>query len=93
VDSVRDAASQKPNVNPDDYSIVDMSGAGSYPIAGYSWVMLWKSQSDATKGKQLVGLFRWLVTDGQTYATNVRYVGLPKNVQAEADRALASIKT
>ena len=93
VDSVRDAASQKPNVNPDDYSIVDMTGAGSYPIAGYSWVMLWKSQSDATKGKQLVGLFRWLVTDGQTYATNVRYVGLPKNVQAEADRALASIKT
>jgi phosphate transport system substrate-binding protein len=93
VDSVRSAASEKPNVNPDDYSIVDMGGAASYPIAGYSWVMLWKNQPDPGKGKDLVNLFRWLVTDGQTYATNVKYVGLPKNVQAQADRALASIKT
>ena len=93
VDNVRNAAAQKPNVSPADYSIVDMPGAQSYPIAGYSWVMLWKNQGDAGKGKQLVGLFRWLVTDGQTYAVNVRYVGLPKNAQTEADKALASIKT
>jgi phosphate transport system substrate-binding protein len=93
LDSVRSAAEQKPNVNPQDYSIVDMGGADSYPIAGYSWVMLWKNPTDAGKGKQLVDLFRWLVTDGQSYAVNVHYVGLPKNVQAEADKALASIKT
>jgi phosphate transport system substrate-binding protein len=93
VDSVRNAAAKKPNVNPTDYSIVDMPGADSYPIAGYSWVLLWKNQPDATKGKELVSLFRWVVTNGQSYATNVKYVGLPSNVQAEADKALASIKT
>jgi phosphate transport system substrate-binding protein len=93
VDAVRNAASQKPHVNPSDYSIVDMSGGNSYPIAGYSWVLLWKNQPDPVKGKQLVSLFRWLVTSGQSYASNVKYVDLPPNVQAEADKALASIKT
>jgi len=78
-------------VSPTDFSIVDMPGANSYPIAGYSWAMLWKRQSNPTKGKELVNLFRWLVRDGQNYAIKVSYVGLPTNVQAEADKALASI--
>jgi phosphate transport system substrate-binding protein len=91
-DTVRGAAAQKPNVNPTDFSIVDMPGPSSYPICGYSWVMLWKSQADANKGKQLVDLFRWLVSDGQSYAVQVRYVSLPPNVRAEAMKALADIR-
>lgn len=92
-DTVRSAASHKPHVNPGDFSIVDMPGSDSYPICGYSWVMLWKNQSDATKGTALVSLFRWLVTDGQSLAVRVRYVSLPQNVQSEATRALSSIHT
>jgi phosphate transport system substrate-binding protein len=92
VESVRAAAAQKPNVSPNDFSIVDMPGPNSYPICGYSWVMLWRTQADASKGKQLVDLFRWLVTDGQEYAIRVRYVSLPTNVRAEAAKALASIR-
>jgi phosphate transport system substrate-binding protein len=91
IDTVRAAAAQKPTVSPNDFSIVDMPGANSYPIAGYSWAMLWKHQSNPTKGKELVNLFRWLVKDGQSYAIKISYVGLPTNVQAEADKALASI--
>lgn len=91
--TVQNAASKKPNVNPNDFSIVDMAGSDSYPICGYSWVMLWKNQPDQTKGKALVGLFRWLVTDGQAFAVRVNYVSLPSNVQAEATKALASIYT
>jgi phosphate transport system substrate-binding protein len=93
VDTVRNAAAQKPNVSPSDFSIVDQGGADSYPIAGYSWVMLWKNQPNAAKGKQLVSLFRWIVTDAQALATKIRYVNLPSNVQGEADKALSSIRT
>jgi len=89
--SVRTAAAQKPNVSAHDFSIVDEPGRDSYPISGYSWAMLWKNQSDRAKGTQLVALFRWLVKSGQAFATKVDYVGLPANVQAEADRALASV--
>jgi phosphate transport system substrate-binding protein len=68
-----------------------MPGANSYPIAGYSWAMLWKKQSDPVKGREMVNLFRWLVKDGQSYAVKVSYVALPENVQVEADKALATI--
>jgi phosphate transport system substrate-binding protein len=93
LDSVRAAAAQKPDVNPGDFSIVDQPGAQSYPICGYSWVMLWRNQGDPVRAKQLTDLFRWLVTSGQQYAVNVKYVALPDNVQQAAERALATIHT
>jgi phosphate transport system substrate-binding protein len=92
LESVRAAAAQKATVNPADFSIVDQNGAASYPICGYSWVMLWKNQPDATKGKALVDLFNWMVTSGQTYASRVHYVPLPSNVQSAARKALAAIR-
>jgi len=92
LDSVRTAAAQKSMVSPTDFSIVDQGGAASYPICGYSWVMLWKSQSDASKGKALVDLFNWLVTSGQSYAAKVHYVPLPANVQNTARKAIAAIR-
>ena len=92
-ETVRTAAAHKPTVSPDDFSIVDMVGRSSYPIAGYSWVMLWKHPKDAAKGRKLVDLFRWLATDGQTFAERLGYVGLPKDVQSEIDQALASIQS
>jgi len=91
LDSVRAAAAQKPTVSPDDFSIVDQPGADSYPICGYSWVMLWRNQGDPDRGKQLVDLFKWVVSSGQAYAVNVKYVALPDNVQAMAQKALATI--
>jgi phosphate transport system substrate-binding protein len=91
LDSVRAAAAHKPDVSPDNYSIVNQSGAESYPICGYSWVMLWRNQGDPQRGKQLTDLFHWLVTSGQSYAVKVKYVALPDNVQAQAERALATI--
>src|SRR6202011_6190588 len=66
LDAVRKAAAQKPDVSPSNFSIVDMPGKDSYPICGYSWVMLWKNQPNSDRGKELVSLFRWLVTDGQS---------------------------
>jgi phosphate transport system substrate-binding protein len=90
-DSIRAAASQKPNVNPDDFSVTDMGGKDSYPIAGYSWLLVWKNQADPTKGKELTALLKWLVTGGQQYAAKVNYVPLPENVQQEALKAIGSI--
>lgn len=92
LDSVRAAAAQKAAVSPTDFSIVDQGGAASYPICGYSWVMLWKNQSDASKGKALVDLFNWMVTSGQSYAAKVHYVPLPASVQNTARKAIAAIR-
>lgn len=91
IDSVRAAAAQKPEVSPDNFSIVDEGGSGSYPICGYSWVMLWRNQADPERGRQLVDLFKWVITSGQQYAVKVKYVALPENVQSMAQQALGSI--
>lgn len=91
LDAVRAAASHKPDVSADNFSIVDQPGADSYPICGYSWVMLWRNQADPDRGKQLTDLFHWVVTSGQSYAVKVKYVALPENVQSAAEKAIASI--
>ena len=91
VDSIRAAAAQKPNVSPTDFSITNMDGKDSYPISGYSWIMVWKNQADPARGKQLTDMLKWLVTGGQQYAAKVNYVPLPDNVQQEALKAIASI--
>jgi hypothetical protein len=48
--------------------------------------------SDTNKGKALVYLFKWLVTDGQTDGTSLQYAGLPAPVQALAITNLKTIK-
>ena len=93
LDTVRAAAARKPDVSPDNASIVDQSGSDSYPICGYSWVMLWRNQGDPERGRQLTELFRWLVTSGQSYAVKVKYVALPENIQTMAQKALGTIHT
>jgi len=74
------AAGQYLSINPTQFSIVDAPGPKSAPISGYSWLMLYKDQADKTKGTALVDFLDWLVSDGQQYALNVHYAGLPANI-------------
>jgi len=91
IDSIKAAASQKPDVSATDFSITNMSGKDSYPICGYSWLLVWKNQADPARGKDLTALLKWLVTGGQAYAEKVNYVPLPDNVQQLALKAISSI--
>ena len=83
------AASQNSSVSATNFSIVNEPGATSYPIAGFSWVVLYTSYSDADKGKALVYLMKWLVTDGQSEGASLQYAPLPSSVQ---QLALANLK-
>lgn len=84
------AAAQNTNVSPTNFSITNGPGDDTYPIAGFSWVILPASVSDTNKGKALAYLFKWLVTDGQSEGTSLQYAPLPKAVQ---DLALTNLKT
>ena len=83
------AAAQVANVSASNFSIVNQPGDATYPIAGFSWVVLYTSYSDADKGKALVYLMKWLVTDGQSEGSSLQYAPLPSSVQ---QTALASLK-
>ena len=84
------AAASLTGVSSTNFSITDNPGEKAYPIASYSWVILRKEQPDATKGKAVVNLWKWVVTDGQRTAKELQYASLPKEAQ---DYALAQLKT
>jgi len=88
--SVKAAAAQFPNVSYKSFSIVNAPGKTSYPIAGYSWVLL--RQQPKNNAQALVKLFRWTVSTGQMYASQLNYVALPSNVQQQAQSALNGVK-
>jgi len=90
VEGATAAAAQNTSVSPTNFSITDMPGDTTYPIAGFSWVMLYSSYSDASKGKAVVNLFKWLVTNGQSNGKDLQYASLPSPVQ---QLALANLKT
>lgn len=86
-----DAAAKATGISPTNFSITDAPGDTSYPISTFSWVMLRKTQKDATKGKTVTNLFKWLATDGQIYGKDLQYAALPKAVVD--DVSLAGLKT
>ena len=78
------AAAGNANVSPTNFSITNQDGADAYPIASFSWVFIKKSYSDAQKGKAIVYLFKWLLTDGQSLGPPLDYAPLPAAVQTYA---------
>jgi phosphate transport system substrate-binding protein len=86
------AAAQNTSVSPTNFSITDEPGDTTYPIAGFSWIIVHTSNSDTNKGKALAYLFKWLVTDGQSIGADLQYAALPTSVQALAMANLKLIK-
>jgi phosphate transport system substrate-binding protein len=91
--TVAAAAATKPSVSPTNFSIVDSPGANSYPISGYSWIVVYKKQSDSGRAKELYNVLTWLVgPQGQSNAKSVDYVPLPVNVQNAASATLRQMQ-
>ena len=63
-------------------------GADSYPITSGTYVLITKTQTDATKAQNLKGWITYLLTDGQDLANDADFAKLPKEL---ADEALAQL--
>ena len=85
------AAAQKPHITPTDFSIVNQPGAGSYPITGYSWAIIYTHQPDQSHGQDLVTMLDWLTHGGQAYAAANLYVPLPAQVRQLAHTMLQHV--
>jgi phosphate transport system substrate-binding protein len=89
---VRASAAAKPDVSASNFSIVDMSCATCYPIAGYSWVVVYQNPQDKGRGKATQQILSWLAgPDAQKIAGSLDYVPLPENVQALARKTLGQM--
>ena len=68
-----------------DVTLVNAAGADSYPIASFSYLLLYKELStdpnlNQGKAKALVDFISWAITDGQKTAESLDYVPLPDGV-------------
>jgi phosphate transport system substrate-binding protein len=73
-------------------SIVDSPGAQTYPIVGFTYILVYKHQQDAAKGAILLKFLHWALKDGQKYAAGLYYAPLPKSIVALDEEKLASVK-
>jgi phosphate transport system substrate-binding protein len=62
-----------------------------FPVSGFSWVVLYTDQKDATKGQALVTVLDWLIHDGQQYGADLDYAPLPGSVVAKATAKLQTV--
>ncbi len=61
--------------------VTDPAGADAYPIATFTWLLLYKDQDDE-KAKVLRDLVEYMLTTGQESADAMGYIPLPDNVVA-----------
>src|SRR5213593_388515 len=93
IDAVTAAAAASAAMTPDDLrvSITNANGAGVYPISSFTYILAYKDQKDATKGKALVDFVRWGIHDGESFAKDLLYAPLPSEIVKRAEAKINSI--
>jgi phosphate transport system substrate-binding protein len=76
------AVASKQDSMPDDFrvSLVNPEGKDSYPIAGFTWILVYQNMKDHKKGEKIVNFLKWAVTDGQKFAADLLYAPLPSSI-------------
>jgi phosphate transport system substrate-binding protein len=73
-------------------SIVDGPGQQSYPIAGYTYLLLYMDQQDCAKAQKLVAFMNWAYgPDGTKDATDLSYVPLSDAVKQQVQDKMSKI--
>ncbi|MCL5027241.1 MAG: phosphate ABC transporter substrate-binding protein PstS [Chloroflexi bacterium] len=93
LDSTTAAAAGAVASMPDDLrvSIVNAGGDASYPIAGFTYLLVYKDQTDQVKGKGIADFIWWAIHDGEGYAKDLLYAPLPNEVVTKAEAKVKSL--
>ena len=93
LDAVTAAAAESLAATPEDLrvSITDAAGANAYPISSYTYILVYREQKDAAKGKALVDFLWWALHDGERFAKDLQYAPLPAQIVEKASARLNAI--
>jgi phosphate transport system substrate-binding protein len=93
IDAVTAAASASAASMPDDLrvSITNAAGAQAYPISSYTYILVYKNQKDAAKGKALMDFLWWGIHDGETFGKELQYAPLPPDIVKKAETKINSV--
>ncbi|HVO57914.1 MAG TPA: phosphate ABC transporter substrate-binding protein PstS [Dongiaceae bacterium] len=92
--SVSEAAAGASKTMPEDFrvSITNAPGKNAYPISSFTWLLIPEKFKDAGKRDALKNFIKWAITDGQSFAENLSYAKLPKEVVDKELKALAKVQ-
>lgn len=78
---------------PADYrvSITNAEGPEAYPIAAFTYLLVYKDQADVAKGEALLKFIWWAEHDGQKLAAALDYAPLPKALTKKVDATLRKL--
>jgi phosphate transport system substrate-binding protein len=78
---------------PSDFrvSLTNPPGDDAYPIASFTWLLVYKNQADEPKGKALVKFLWWAIHDGEKYTSDLLYAPLPAPVVKLIDAKIYQI--
>src|SRR5438477_265098 len=61
-------------------SLTNAPGEEAYPIASFTWLLVYKDQPNELKGRALAKFLWWMSHEGQKYADDLLYAPLPQPV-------------
>ena len=82
---------------PDDtrVSLTDTDAQEGYPIAGFTWIIVFKEQNynqrTVDKAQEIVNLLWWMTHEGQKYGEPLNYAPLPEAAVKKAEVLIRSI--
>ncbi len=75
------------------FNIIYAPGASSYPLANFSWALIYQKQANTNTGIVLGKLFQWVSTSGQSYSSGLGYAPLPSTAVNLAHSTLLGLQT
>jgi len=70
------------------YDPIDSTASGAYPITSPTWIIVYKNQTDHNKGTVLKAFLTYILTTGQTNASQSDFAALSSDL---ASKALAQV--
>jgi phosphate transport system substrate-binding protein len=90
--SVTAAAESVPMPESLHVSLASAASPGAYPLATYTYLLLFRDAPDARKGDALARFVWWAVHDGQRHAAALDHAPLPAPVVTKVEAALQALR-
>ena len=72
-------------------SLTNPRGDDAYPIASFTWLLVYKDQSNEVKGRAITKFLWWMSHEGQRYAADLLYAPLPGPVVKQIEAKIKQI--
>jgi phosphate transport system substrate-binding protein len=73
-------------------SLVGAESADAYPLAAYTYLLVYQDIADARRGEALARFLWWAIHDGQRYTRALDYAPLPARAVAQVEKVVKDLR-